>query len=98
MGRVRRELARECWLCGKNGCHDPLDKHHIFGGANRKKSEHYGLYVYLCHNSCHLNGPDAAHRNLNTMQELHEYGQRLAMEEQGWTVDEFRLEFGKNYI
>ena len=67
MGRVRRELARECWLCGKNGCHDPLDKHHIFGGANRKKSEHYGLYVYLCHNSCHLNGPDAAHRNLNTI-------------------------------
>ena len=98
MGRVRRELARECWLCGRNGCGDPLDVHHIFTAANRKKSDYYGLYVYLCHNRCHLNGEEAVHRNRDTMQELHEYGQRLAMEEQGWTVDEFRLEFGKNYI
>ena len=98
MGRVRRELPQECFLCGRNGCGDPLDKHHIFAGANRKKSEKYGLCVYLCHNRCHENGPEAAHRNRETMQKLHEYGQRLAMEEQGWTVEEFRLEFGRNYI
>lgn len=98
MKRVKRELPHECWLCGRNGCGDPLDKHHIFGGANRSKSEQYGLYVYLCHNRCHENGPDAVHRNPETAQRLHEYGQRLAMEEQNWTAEEFRFEFGKNYL
>lgn len=29
---------------------------------------------------------------------LHEYGQRKAMEENGWTVDDFIREFGRNYI
>ena len=35
--------GRSCWLCGRNGTAEPLDKHHIFGGAYRKKSEKYGL-------------------------------------------------------
>jgi hypothetical protein len=87
-----------CWLCGKNGSADPLDKHHIFGGANRKNSEKYGATVYLCHNVCHLFGPDAAHNNAETARELHEYGQKKVMEEQGWTVEEFRAVFGKSYI
>lgn len=33
--------GRSCWLCGRNGTAEPLDKHHIFGGAYRKKSEKY---------------------------------------------------------
>lgn len=89
---------KECWLCGRNGSFDPLDKHHIFGHTNRNKSEKYGLTVFLCHDRCHLNGEYAVHRNAQTMQMLHEYGQRKAMEEQGWTVEEFRNEFGKNYL
>lgn len=96
--KVKRELPRECWLCGRNGNGDPLDKHHIFGGGNRKKSEQYGLYVLLCHSRCHENGPEAVHRNPATARRLHEYGQRRAMEEQGWTAEDFRLEFGRNYI
>ena len=55
------------------------------------------MTVCLCHH-CHNEPPYGVHHNRDTMQELHEYGQKLAMEEQGWTVDEFRLEFGKNYI
>ena len=98
MKKVKRDIPRECWLCGRNGCGDTLDKHHIFGGGNRKKSEQYGLYVYLCHNRCHENGPEAVHRNPETAQRLHEYGQRLVMEEQGWNVEDFRLEFGRNYL
>ena len=88
-----------CWLCGKTqyGLNRP-ERHHIFGGANRKKSEKYGLVVYLCGDSCHRNGPKAAHQNKETMQRLHEYGQRKAMKENDWTVDDFRREFGKNYI
>ena len=51
--------GRSCWLCGRNGTAEPLDKHHIFGGAYRKKSEKYGLTVYLCHGSCHIFGEKA---------------------------------------
>ena len=64
----------------------------------RKKSEKLGLVVDLCHNRCHCHGKEAVHQNRDTMQALHEYGQRLAMEEMGWTQEDFRREFGKNYI
>lgn len=88
----------ECFLCGRNGSADPLDRHHIFGGPYRKKSERLGLVVYLCHNRCHIFGPLATHQNQGTMQKLHEYGQRKAMTEQGWTTDDFIREFGRNYL
>ncbi len=87
-----------CWLCGANGCFDPLDRHHIFGGANRKKSDRMGLVVHLCHNRCHLFGKKAAHQNKDTMLKLHQYGQRKAMSENGWDTAKFISEFGKNYL
>ncbi len=93
-----QRIARECWLCGRNGNGDPLELHHIFGGANRKKSEELGACVYLCANRCHRNGPEAVHRNAETARRLHEYGQKLVMEEQGWDADDFRLAFGRNYL
>ena len=89
---------KECWLCHRNGAADPLDRHHIFGGANRKKSEKYGLVVYLCHNRCHIFGKNAVHQNAETMQLLHEYGQRKYMKEQNATIEDFRREFGRNYL
>ncbi len=88
----------KCWLCGRNGTADPLEHHHVFGGANRKKSEKMGLVVLLCGDRCHRNGKQAVHRNAETMQKLHEWGQRKAMEENNWTVEDFRREFGKSYI
>ena len=89
---------RKCWLCGANGGFDPLDKHHIFTGSRRKKSERYGLVVDLCHHRCHIFGPEAVHQNKDTMQELQRYGQMKAMMEQNWTVEDFIREFGKNYL
>ena len=32
------------------------------------------------------------------MQYLHEYGQRKAMQENNWTIEQFREVFGKNYL
>ena len=90
--------GRSCWLCGRNGTAEPLDKHHIFGGAYRKKSEKYGLTVCLCHNSCHIFGERAVHNCRETMDALHKYGQKLAMEQQGWTKEDFIREFGRNYL
>ena len=90
---------KTCWLCGANGSADPLDKHHLFGGALRKKSERDGLYVYLCHNQCHIFGRYAAHQCAGTMQELHEYGERKWLAERpGATIEDFIKEYGRNYI
>ena len=75
-----------------------MDKHHIFGGPYRGKSEKYGLYVYLCHNRCHIYGKTSVHQNQKTMRQLKRYGQLKAMKENGWSTDDFIREFGKNYI
>ena len=89
---------RTCFLCGRNGTEDPLDKHHIFGGPYRRASERYGATVYLCHDRCHENGPKAAHRCSETREELSRWAQRKIMKEQGWTVEQFRLVFGRSWI
>ena len=87
-----------CILCGRNGRAEPLDTHHIFGGANRKKSEKYRLTVKLCHCSCHIFGRNAVHNNKDTAEMLHQYGQRRWMRENDKTVEDFMKEFGKNYL
>lgn len=89
---------RQCFLCGANGSGDPLDRHHIFGAAYRKKSEKYGLVVDLCHHRCHIFGGYSVHKNAKIMLQLKRYGQLKAMREQGWTEDDFRREFGKSYL
>lgn len=70
---------------------------HIFGAGNRKLSTKYGLCVTLCE-ECHRLGKHAVHQSAETMQYLHEYGQRLAMEREGWSKEEFMQVFGKNYL
>lgn len=89
---------KRCFLCGRNGADDPLERHHIVGGAYRKKSEKYGLVVYLCGNRCHRNGAGAVHRNGNQMRLLRRYGQLKAMKEQNWSEADFIREFGKSYL
>ena len=89
---------RQCFLCGANGTRDPLDRHHIFGGAMRSKSQRYGLVIDLCHSKCHIFGPHAVHRDPETRQRVQEWGQRKVMREQGWSIEEFRWEFGRNYL
>ena len=88
----------KCFICGRNGNGDKLDRHHIFGAANRSKSEKYGLVVLLCHERCHIFGKYSVHQNAEVMDYLHKYGQRKAMKEQGWTVEQFRKVFGANYL
>lgn len=88
----------KCFICGRNGNGDKLDRHHIFGAANRSKSEKYGLVVLLCHERCHIFGKYSVHQNADVMLYLHKFGQRKAMLEQGWDVERFRAEFGANYL
>ena len=83
-----------CFLCGRYG---PVEKHHIFGGALRKKSGKYGLTVDLCH-WCHNEPPEGVHHNAEAMLNLHQYGERLWMEKTGGSREDFRREFTKNYL
>lgn len=92
------ETDKRCFLCGRNGSADPLDRHHIFPGPYRKKSEKYGLVVYLCHDRCHIFGKSAVHNNAAQMRRMQRYGQLKAMKEQKWTTDDFIREFGRNYL
>jgi hypothetical protein len=89
---------RKCFICGRNGNGDKLDRHHIFGAANRSKSEKYGLVVLLCHERCHIFGKYSVHQNAEVMDYLHKYGQRLAQKKYGWTKEEFMSIFGCNYL
>lgn len=69
--------------------------HHIFGGANRKKSEQYGLVVCLCHH-CHNEPPNGVHHNKEQMDWLRAEGQKR-FEEEYPELDFLKL-FGKNYL
>lgn len=98
MDSILQTDKTKCFLCGRNANLGPLDCHHIYGAANRKKSEKYGLKVYLHHNQCHIFGKNSVHRNNEINRALKAKAQQKAMEYYGWTVDEFRNIFGKNYL
>ena len=88
-----------CYLCGRPALYnDPLDKHHVFFGPYRKKSEKYGLTVYLHHTDCHLFGKNAVHNNAEICRELQSEVQEIAMKHYGWTIGDFIRLFGRNYI
>jgi hypothetical protein len=83
---------KKCFLCGSSQW---LEKHHIFGGANRKKSEKYGLTVYLCH-YCHNEPPNGVHHNASNMLLLKKIGQDAFQKH--FPDKDFLKEFGKNYL
>lgn len=91
-----------CYLCrllyGDDSRKRNLEEHHVFyGKGNRKKSEQYGLKVYLCywHHNQH-NGEHAVHFNPRMRQILEEKGREAFL--QSHTEEEFRAEFGGTYL
>lgn len=96
MDSIIQKDSSYCYLCGRSD--QPLDCHHVFGGANRKKSERYGLKVYLCHDRCHIFGRGAVHQNAEVDRRLKQEVQRTAMKHYGWSFIDWHKEFGKNYI
>ena len=90
---ITNEYER-CLICGS---YRWIEWHHVFGASNRKKSTHYGLVVPLCRWH-HNEPPNGVHFNAELRQRLQAMAQRKAMKHYGWTVDQFRAVFGKNYI
>lgn len=85
----------QCYRCHKRA--EKLDRHEIFGAANRVKSKRLGLWVMLCHTTCH-EGRDGVHQNSAEALKLHKIGQEAAMRRYGWSTEEFIGKFGKNYL
>ena len=83
-----------CFLCGN---YEDLETHHIFQGALRKKATKYKLTVRICP-WCHQYDADSAHRSYEVRKYLRKWAQMKAMREQGWSVEQFVIEFGRNYL
>ena len=93
---IIQEDESRCWLCGEGG--DNLNRHEVFGGAFREKSKRLGLWVNLHHSPCHVYGEHEVHQDPEKNRALKAAAQRAAMEAYGWSIEDFRFEFGKNYI
>ena len=90
---IDRDIKGQCFICQKRGY---TERHHIYGSANRKYSEQYGLTVYHCP-ECHTSSKIAAHRNKEIRSTLQRIGQRT-FEKKCGSREEFVKLFGKNYL
>ena len=83
---------KQCYLCGRQ---INLERHHLMPGiANRKLSEKYGLWVWLCHN-CHT-GTDGAQYNNDKGISLKKDGQEAF--EKKYSHEDWMHVFGRNYL
>lgn len=94
MSKSLMNNEKVCFLCGTTL---NLHKHHIFGGANRSKSEKEGCWCYLC--AFHHNMSDrGVHMNREADLMLKRICQKSWMIANNKTEDDFIKEFGKNYL
>lgn len=77
-------------------CTSPVERHHIFGGSNRKLSEKYGFVVPLrpdLHPNGVFAGKDAKQVDIKLKNMAQEY-----YESKIGTREDFIKEFGKSYL
>lgn len=80
-----------CFRCGKNR-NAGLEKHHVYGGPNRKLSDKDGMWVMLCA-ECHRTGKDSAHNDAKTMHWLHDKAREAYLD--AHTEQEFLERYGR---
>lgn len=86
------QKTKKCWVCGSTSVHE----HHIFfGSANRKKSEQYGMKVWLCPRHHNM-----SNQGVHFDKQLDLYLKRYAQLEfeKTHTREEFIEVFGKSYL
>lgn len=82
-----------CFVTGRTY---ELDVHHIFHGPYRSKSDELGCWVYLSH-EVHM----ALHDHREPYADLDAYLKQTcqqAMEDAGWSREDFIKTFGRSYI
>lgn len=101
MKKIKLQERKECYLCRQFGIEIALSsyglhRHHVFfGTANRKKSEEYGMVVWLCPDH-HTNGELAVHRCIDADMVLKQASQREF--EKVYSREHFVEVFGKSWI
>lgn len=85
---------KECHICGSTYW---LERHHVFGGANRNLSEKFGLVVYLCHFD-HNEPPNGVHFNHENDLKLKREFEQKFLDDYNATFKDFIAIFGKNYL
>lgn len=84
----------QCYVCGMTY---NLHRHHIFyGTANRRKSDEFGAWVYLCARH-HNMSDDGVHFNKELDLMLKQQAQEAWEERFGRREDFIRI-FGKSYL
>ena len=99
MKSIMQQKDGRCYLCellhqdfSEKRC---LEEHHaIYGTAQRKLSEKWGLKVYLCA-AHHRTGAEAVHNNPHISAMVKDRAQRAF--ENKWPDLDFLSIFGKNY-
>lgn len=91
------QTEKECYICRALGRENTsmLDKHHIYGAANRDASEENGLWVWLCVDH-HTAAPNAVHRKEAVNRELKRVGQKRF--ERSHCRGEFMAIFHRSYL
>lgn len=92
MAKSIMQQGKYCYITGDSG---NLHKHHIFGGARRKLSEKYGLWVYL-RGEWHNQSRYGVHFN-SLLNRLLKREAQIAFE-RNHTREEFMSIFGRNYL
>ena len=93
MESVLQEV-KECYVC--NTTYNLHDHHIIYGTANRKQSEKYGLKVWLCMYH-HTGSNEAVHNNRELDLKLKRIAQEYYEAHYG-TRKSFIEIFGKSYL
>lgn len=87
--------AYKCIICNKNY---NLHRHHIYyGTANRRLSEKYGCWCYLCAEHHNMSNK-GVHFNRFLDDKLKAYCQQILEQEHGWTKNKMIEIFGRNYL
>lgn len=100
MKSIMQRKDGTCYLCEKlySDCSikPVVQEHHaIFGTANRDKSEHYGLKVYLCLYH-HIEGEEAVHNNAENALIVKQDAQRAFTRR--FPNEDWMSIFGKNFL
>jgi hypothetical protein len=85
---------KECWVCKTT--YDLHEHHVFFGTSNRKKSEQYGMKVWLCARHHNMSN-EGVHFNKPLDNRLKKFAQEYFENHIG-TREDFIREFGRSYL
>lgn len=94
MSKSLLDNNKVCFICGTTF---NLHKHHIYGGANRSKSERDGCWCYLCAPD-HNMSDRGVHFDKEKNLKLRRTCQQLWMTKYGKAEEDFIKEYGRSYL